>query len=186
MFRTGQIIDLYDDVSYSTFRSIFPTAGDIPYSVKTAEALTPHRRDELPDDLYALVLRKEGSALRKYACVDRGNTELNIYYFLKHGHALPPAVREKVAHNLNVASSWYRIEPEQLEKVAVLGMMGRIAGAAIKNPVGMGMKGLGVMGTISQVKQTGNEMRQGYGMSKQLGGTVMPTNEAKHMFGVPR
>lgn len=120
MHTSGLILDVYDDVEGSTVRTAFP-GGNVPDSVKVAHNLSHEDRSALPDDLFALVVTDGNDiVMRKYACVDQGNTELNVLYFLDHGHKLDSVMREKVAQNLTVACGWYGIQvPEQLEKVAL-------------------------------------------------------------------
>ena len=118
MQTTGLVLDLYDNPR--DLMSIFPSIDVVPESVKTAQVLTSDMRDALPDDVFALVLMTGDDRLRKYACVDAGNTELNVAYFFKHGHKLPPDAQRIAAENLKVACAWYGIEvPEALEKVAL-------------------------------------------------------------------
>jgi hypothetical protein len=118
MQTTGLVLDLYDDPR--DLRSIFPSLDVVPETVKTAQVLTADMRDALPDDVFALVLMEGGDRLRKYACVDAGNTELNVAYFFKHGHKLPPEAQQLAAENLKIACAWYGIDvPEALEKVAL-------------------------------------------------------------------
>lgn len=122
MKTAGIILDLYDNPA--DLREIFPTADVIPDSIKLAHALTAEEREQLPDDSFALVLMNSGEALRKFACIDQGNTELSIAYFFKHGHKLPEVAQKVAAENLLVACSWYNLEaPEELQKVALIGAL---------------------------------------------------------------
>lgn len=122
MKTAGIILDLYDNPA--DLRAIFPSVDVIPDSIKTAHALTLAEREALPDDAYALVLMNDGECLRKFACIDQGNTELSIAYFVKHGHKLPELAQKTAAANLLVACGWYNMEPpEELQKIALLGML---------------------------------------------------------------
>jgi hypothetical protein len=122
MKTAGIILDLYDNPA--DLREIFPTQDVIPDSIKLAHALTVEERDQLPDDSFALVLMNNGESLRKFACIDQGNTELSVAYFFKHGHKLPEVAQKVAAENLMTACSWYNLEvPEELQKVALLGML---------------------------------------------------------------
>lgn len=120
MKTAGIILDLYDNPG--DLKTVFSSLDVIPESVKEAHMLTGQERDLLPDDVFALVLLNGEDRLRKYACVDQGNTELNLVYFIKHGHKLPEVAQKVAAENLITACGWYGIEvPEELQKVAVLG-----------------------------------------------------------------
>lgn len=122
METAGIILDLYDNPG--DLKAIFSSMSVVPESVKTAHSLTSDERDALPDDAFALVLLNGGDRLRKYACVDQGNTELSVAYFFKHGHKLPLEAQKVAAENLSIACEWYGIEvPEELQKVALLGAL---------------------------------------------------------------
>lgn len=151
MKTAGIILDLYDNPA--DLRAIFPTPDVIPDSIKLAHALTAEERELLPDDSFALVLMNNGERLRKFACVDQGNTELSVAYFFKHGHKLPEVAQKVAAENLLVACDWYNIEaPEELQKVALLGTLqtALTAPSIIK-------------GTASKVKSNLNAVQQGGG-----------------------
>lgn len=120
MKTAGIILDLYDNPG--DLKTVFSSLDVIPLSVKEAHLLTGAERDSLPDDVFALVLLNGEDRLRKYACIDQGNTELNIVYLIKHGHKLPEEAQKVAAENLITACGWYDIEvPEELQKVALLG-----------------------------------------------------------------
>lgn len=129
-------MDVYDDADGATVRTVFHD-GRFPESVKVAHALSHEDRAALPDDLFALVLTEgDDVVLRKYACVDRGNTELSVLYFLDHGHKLAEHVQEQTARNLVTACGWYDIEvPPVLEKVA-FGLRSALSLAAVPSVVG--------------------------------------------------
>ena len=86
---SGLILDAHDDAQGSVMKNLYPTLEDIPDLVKTAAPLSAEQRDALPDDAFALVLHNGDTSLRKYACIDAGNTALNIGYFLSTYHKLP-------------------------------------------------------------------------------------------------
>lgn len=117
--ETTLVLDVHDDRG-EIFRAIYPTLADVPESVKTAHLLTADEREALPDTVFALTLYGEGtSPLRKFACIDRGNTELAIGFFERTGHLLDADVQQVTAENLKVACGWYRLDaPEWLDKVA--------------------------------------------------------------------
>lgn len=111
MLTGGLILDVYDDADGTVLKGIYPSSEQIPEQVKTAYALSLEDRQKLPDYLYALVMVGEGEPVRKYACVDAGNTQLNVEYFLKVAHLLPPPVQKTAAANLKVACAWYDLTP---------------------------------------------------------------------------
>ncbi len=116
---SGLILDVYDDQGGQVMKELFPTPGEIPDLVKQAHALQPAERDALPDEVFALVLQDEDVTLRKFACIDAGNTELAIHYFLKTAHKLPVEAQKVASANLITACSWYGLTPpEELTKVA--------------------------------------------------------------------
>jgi len=128
---SGLILDTYDDQQGAVMKSIFPTLEDVPEIVKTAHQVTPEERDQLPDDVFALILHDNDVTLRKYACIDEGNTCLSIEYFLKTAHKLPEEAQQVAAANFMVACSWYGIDPpEELEKIAIP-IMPLVAGALV-------------------------------------------------------
>jgi hypothetical protein len=121
---SGLVLDIYDDFRGEVVRSIYPSQESIPEAVKTASVLASEHRDRLPDDAFALVLLNNGEKLRKYACIDEGNTTLAVEFFLKTGHKLPVEAQKVAAVNLVQACGLFGITPpEVLEKVAVLGAM---------------------------------------------------------------
>ena len=110
----GLVLDVYDDPKGEVLRGIFPTADDLPDLIKEASHVTPELHAQLPDDAFALVLQNNGeTTIRKYACVDEGNTALNVEYFIKTAHKLPEDAQKVAAQNLIVACGWYGIEPPQ-------------------------------------------------------------------------
>lgn len=116
---SGLVLDAHDDVNGAVMRSMYPTIGEVPDLLKTASAISPEQRDALPDDVFALILRQGDVTLRKYACVDAGNTALNIGYFLATYNVLPMEAVKTAAANLCVACHWYDIEPpEELKKLS--------------------------------------------------------------------
>lgn len=117
--RTGSIIDFYDDPSGSVLEQRVP-ASSLPDFVKQAGFLDDQERAKLPDDVFALVMVDQGVPLRKFACVDKGNTTLNVIYFLENRHKLPVEAQKTAAANLVTACGWYDIEPPyQLQKIAM-------------------------------------------------------------------
>lgn len=116
---SGLVLDAQDDINGSVLRSMFPTLDDVPELYKTAAPLSAEQREALPDDAFALILRQGDTTLRKYACIDEGNTALNIGYFLSNYHKLPVEAVKTAAANLQVACHWYDIEPpDELKKLS--------------------------------------------------------------------
>lgn len=119
MQTSGLILDVYDDVGGEQLRSFFPTRSDVPGFIKSASVLSAGQREQLPDDVFALVLLNGEEKLRKYACIDEGNTVLSVLYFVKNAHKLPNEARATAAENLKVACGWYGLDvPEEIEKEA--------------------------------------------------------------------
>lgn len=120
MQTSGLVLDVYDDFGGGVLRELFPRFDDIPEQVKEAHVVTAEERMQLPDDVFALVLVNNGETLRKYACIDGGNTVLSVQYFLKNAYKLPLEAQQVAAENLKAACAWYDLQvPEELEKVAL-------------------------------------------------------------------
>ncbi len=147
MQTSGLILDVYDDYRGDVIRSLFPSRSEIPGLVKTAHALSGDERGQLPDDAFALVLRNGDEVLRKYACVDAGNTALSVMFFQKNGHKLPVEAQKVAAANLKVACDWYELPVQGLEKVALVGWA---ASKAVQHPW-----------TVLQAAMAGPEMVHG-------------------------
>jgi len=112
-------LDFYDDPNGSILKGRIPDHGDIPEFVKTAEMLTEEELNKLPDDVFALVALDHGTKMRKFACVDKGNTALSVIYFLENKDKLPVEAQKTAAANLLKACGWYDIAPpSDLRKVA--------------------------------------------------------------------
>jgi len=163
MQTAGIVLDLYDNPH--DLRAIFPSVDVIPESVKIAHRLSSDELAALPDDAFALVLLDDGDRLRKFACVDEGNTLLNVSYFFLHGHKLPAEAQKTAAENLKVACAWYNIEvPDELEKIA-LGLSTVMNAAMIP----------------SIVKGTGGQIKDNLQATRMSGGTVMPPHQQHQM-----
>ncbi len=155
---SGLVLDQYDDAEGDVLRSIFPTEGSIPGLIKQAHLMEPEERAQLPATSFALELVNGDVVMRKFACIDPGNTALSVEYFLKMGHKLPEEAQKVAAQNLVTACGWYDIEaPEQLQKVA-LGI-GSLMTAAMLPSIVKGTKG-----------QISSNMRQ----ARASGGAVNP------------
>jgi hypothetical protein len=116
---SGLVLDVYDDPSGEVLRSIFPQYGELPEVIKTAHLITPEERDTLPDDLFGVILVDGAVELRKYACVDAGNTALSVEYFMQLRDKLPEEAQKVAAARLCTMCDWYGFDPpEELQKVA--------------------------------------------------------------------
>jgi HPt (histidine-containing phosphotransfer) domain-containing protein len=163
MHLGGLVLEVYD--SPKTLREMFPRLEDLPESVKTAHALGAEELARLPDGVFALVLRSGESVLRKYACIDRGNTELHVAFFLKHAHKLPKEAQALGAKNLLQACRWYGVSPRpELEKQA-LGLVGA-ANLALAGPSI-------VRGSGSKIRENLGAVRALEGPPGQIGGQVV-------------
>lgn len=112
-------LDIYDDPSGSVLKGKIAALAEIPDFVKTAERLTPQELEKLPDDVFALVALDGGRKMRKFACVDKGNTALSVVYFLENKDKLPIEAQKTAAANLLKACGWYGMEPPaELERTA--------------------------------------------------------------------
>lgn len=115
-------LDFYDDPSGSVLKGRLPSIDDVPDFIKTAERLSESELNKLPDDVFALVALDGGRKMRKFACVDKGNTALSVIYFLENRDRLPVEAQKTAAANLIKACGWYDMAPPQeLQKVALLG-----------------------------------------------------------------
>jgi hypothetical protein len=117
-------LDIYDDPSGFILKGKIAALAEIPDFVKTAERLTPQELEKLPDDVFALVALDGGRKMRKFACVDKGNTALSVVYFLENKDKLPIEAQKTAAANLLKACAWYDLDPpELLEKTALVGAL---------------------------------------------------------------
>lgn len=159
---SGLVLDFKDDNDGEVLRSIWPSAEDLPDLVKTAQKITPELEKKIPDDLFAIVMHDGDVTLRKYACIDAGNTALSVEYFLKTAGKLPDEAQKLAAQNLLKACSWYGIEPpEQLEKVAI-------------GAVGLAMGALTLPGAASEAKKN-------LQASSTAGGQVLTPQQIKQL-----
>ena len=132
-------LDFYDDPTGQVLKSRVPDVSQVPEFVKTAERLTPEEMDKLPDDVFALVAFDGPEKMRKFACVDKGNTALSVIYFLENNHMLPEEAIKTAAANLITACGWYDMEhPAELEKLALAGALMNVAGAGMSVAQGAG------------------------------------------------
>lgn len=116
MRTAGLVLDFYDDPDKSTLREAFPSYEEVPEIVKTAHYLEPEERAALRDEAYALILQNEGRTLRKFACVDEGNTLLSALYLEAHAAKLPEEAIKVAAANLLNACEQFGLEPTEFIK----------------------------------------------------------------------
>ena len=164
MHLSGLVLDFYDNPQ--VLRDLWPTVEAVPEIVKTAHLLSSEEYNRLPNDVFALVMVNSGNQLRKYACIDSGNTEMNCRLFLKNAAKLPQEARKTAALNLITACGWYGIEPpEELKKEAI--GLGTAANLAIMGP--------------SILKGTKQSINQNMANVKSMegGGAVVPLNLMK-------
>lgn len=123
------ILDFYDDPDGTILRGRIPTHDSVPDFIKIAEHLGDGH-DSLPDDVFALVMVDQGVKMRKYACVDKGNTALSVMYFLENRDRLPENAVKVAAANLLAACDVHELVPplplceianDGFEKVAGVG-----------------------------------------------------------------
>lgn len=117
MIKTaGVVFDFYDD-NGETLRN--KLGNNIPDFVKEAVMLGAEKRAGLPDNSFALVALNGEEKLRKYACVDKGNTATSVIYFLNNKDKLPKIAQDKAAGNLLRACVHFELEPpRELRKLA--------------------------------------------------------------------
>jgi hypothetical protein len=143
---SGLVLDVFDDPAGEVLKGIFPTYDDVPEVIKTAMPTDSVQLSQLPDDVFALVLHDDDNVvLRKYACIDEGNTCLHVEYFLKTAGKLPIEAQQVAAENLLTACGWYNIDPpEELQKIAVSRekIVGAVAGAKGPNRLAKFHEGL--------------------------------------------
>ena len=113
----GGIIDFYDDLDGSVLKSKVPLESLPPY-IKQAEFKTREKLAALHDDAFAVVLVDAGKKLRKFACVDKGNTALSVIYFLENKDKLTKEAQRVAAGNLVDACVEFDLDPPMALKMA--------------------------------------------------------------------
>jgi len=155
---SGLVLDHYDDAGGDVLRSLFGSKDSVPDLIKQAHYMSPEQRASLPADSFALELIDGDVVLRKYACIDAGNTALSVEYFLKTAHKLPEEAQKVAAANLLTACDWYAIDPpEELQKVAI--GLGGVAQLAMAPMV---------------LKDSKKQMGQNMAVARASGGAVNP------------
>jgi hypothetical protein len=185
MHLSGLVLDVYDDQSGEVLKSIYESHEAIPDFVKTAHALTSEEVQRLDDDVFALVLNSGGTVLRKYACIDPGNTALAVEYFLANRQKLPVEAQKVAAKNLATACDWYSIEPpDDLLKVAGLGRALNVGiSAATVLPGAAG----GTKSRLGQALQSGGVIDPSLTKASECSGTrIMPAQEDTNYATKPK
>ena len=103
MKTAGVVFDFYDDPAGSLLKKTFPSLEELPEIVKEAHILSEEEREVLRDEAYALVMINEGKTLRKFACVDKGNTFLSALYFIENRDKLPEEAQKIASANIFAA-----------------------------------------------------------------------------------
>jgi hypothetical protein len=116
--HTGSVIDFYDDPSGTVLKTKLAYA-QLPDYIRQADYQSEEKLAALPDDAFALVMVDQGTKIRKFACVDKGNTALSALYFLENKDKLPGEAQKVAAANLVEYCQAFQIEPPyQLQKLA--------------------------------------------------------------------
>jgi hypothetical protein len=134
MIKTAGVVhDFYDD--QGEFLKAKLAGAQVPESIAEAVVLSPEERAALPDNAFAAVIQNGDETLRKFACVDKGNTLVSALYFLENRNKLPPAATMKIAHNLVEACRFFEVvPPPQLLKEAAGKVLIKGDGAEILAP----------------------------------------------------
>ena len=116
--QTGSVIDFYDDPSGTVLKTKLAFA-QLPAYIRQADYQSEEKLAALPDDAFALVMVDQGHKIRKFACVDKGNTALSALYFLENKDKLPEEAQKVAAANLVEYCQAFQIEPPyQLQKLS--------------------------------------------------------------------
>jgi len=123
MKTAGLVLDFYDDKTGSILKEVCPSTDRLPESVKVAHILSPQEREILRDEAYALILHSDDGQLRKFACVDEGNTVLSTLYFMETFTQLPVEAVKVAAANLAAFNESFGLPvPDMLKLAAKTGM----------------------------------------------------------------
>lgn len=118
MKTAGVVLDFYDDQDGELLKRSFPDPEQLPEEIKTAHFLSSEERDCLRDEAFALILQNEGKTLRKFACVDPGNTLLSALYLMEHGDRLPEEAMKLASANITAACEYFGLPLRDIEKIA--------------------------------------------------------------------
>lgn len=128
MKTAGVIFDYYDDIGDSLVKEAkasLESADELPKVLGDFHFLTPEEREVLRDEGYALVMQNEGKVMRKFACVDEGNTVLSVLYFMHNWDKLPTEAVKVAAANLEGWCGEYGIPTPLFLKIAAKNGMSR-------------------------------------------------------------
>jgi hypothetical protein len=121
----GLVFDVHDDLDGRVLRAVLPDPQTVPDFIKTAHRLTDDQTARLTDDNFALVMFNEGTKLKKYAMVDKGNVALSVMYLGHQAHLLPPEAVKTAAVNLCGACQVHGLTaPDWLKVAAEVGLSG--------------------------------------------------------------
>ena len=143
----GAVMDPYDD-DFASLKNM--AAGiELPAFIKQAGIMEPDTLRSLPDHAFAVVVLGDGEPMRKFACVDKAHTAVNVLYFNQCKGDLPGPVREKIARNLNLACTHYGLEspPDLRKEAAAAKVLIKHDGAEIVVPKPDGEKNSELTGT---------------------------------------
>lgn len=115
--NSGAILDFSDDPEGVVLKAKL-AAAQVPDFVRKATYLDQEKLAALPDDAFALVLVDGGKKMRKYACVDQGNTALSVIYFLENQDKLTKQAQVVAATNLCAACEAFGLAAPATLKVA--------------------------------------------------------------------
>lgn len=137
MIKTaGVVFDLYDDDG-ALLKQTFE-GGAAPEVISEGVFLTEEERAALPDNAFAAVITNGEETLRKYACIDAGNTASSTIYFLAVRDRFPSHAKMKIAKNLVDANRYFGfIPPVALVKEAAGRRLIKNDGAEILSNRGM-------------------------------------------------
>jgi hypothetical protein len=125
MKTAGLVLDFYDDKTGGILKEVCPTPDRLPEAVKVAHILSAEERSVLRDEAFALILHNDGEQLRKFACVDEGNTVLSTLYFMETFDRLPPEAVKTAAQNLIAFNAEFGLPAPHLLKLAAATGMSR-------------------------------------------------------------
>lgn len=111
------VVDPYDD-DFSSLKQLF-AGRTMPEFIKTASIMATDKLSRLPDHAFAVVMLDGSRCMRKYACVDKAHTAVNVMYFLENHSDLPEPAKIKAAANLKAACKHFDLSvPAALDKLA--------------------------------------------------------------------
>jgi hypothetical protein len=111
------VVDPYDD-DFSSLKRLFADRT-MPDFIKTASIMSTDGLSRLPDHAFAVVMLDGDRCMRKYACVDKAHTAVNVMYFLESNDDFPEPAKVKAAANLKAACKHFDLSvPALLDKLA--------------------------------------------------------------------